>query len=219
MFHWEERITFQQKIKISFETGHYLVRTIETSDELHKVLALRRRAFPHLSERIKEFDYTADHLIAQDKLTGEICGAYRLSCSSHSKHFETEEDFNVNAMIKGPGVKVELAWACVAPEYRNGTVISALWEGIRSYLQLTRAQYAFGATSVMDSDGQRISDIQSLLKDLNSHPQNKSNKKILRALPTLLRAYILAGAFVFAQPIFDADLNCYDFMTVLEVNA
>ncbi|MGZ3743654.1 MAG: hypothetical protein ACXWRA_07370, partial [Pseudobdellovibrionaceae bacterium] len=95
--------------------------------------------------------------------------------------------------------------------------------------------YIFGITSVKDEPENILLIQQSLQsKELPFPvtPRNPHTKKfstyelkdevaprsLRRLLPTLFRAYLMAGALVCTQPSYDEDLNCYDFMTVIEVD-
>lgn len=239
-FFAENKEMFQQKIPLDFTVGHYRVRTIKTATELAEILKYRQELFPGLILRALHFDMEADHLIVEDLETQEVCGAYRISSSTFVKEFQTQEDFQISSFLKAPGVKVELAWAWVKEDYRNGTVISHLWHGVSEYLKQVKAHYVFGTTSVINFPLERIVLIQEILKrqgllfhkfsieplqdkksaellHFNVQPKINSSRKISRMLPTLLRAYLAVGALVCVQPAFDSDLNCYDFMTVWEV--
>jgi putative hemolysin len=227
---------FKQKISIDFHSDHYRIRTISSYDELQRVLALRQECFPALKQSNIQFDLDADHLIIEELTSNFLCGTYRITASTFTSQFQTQEDFQIAEFLKSPEIKAELAWACIHPAYRSGGTISLLWRGIISYLKIVDAKYVFGTTSVKDMAPERLSRIQDLLEENNCEYKSfpvkplspkvetlqrapeKAKKSSLRLLPALLRAYIFAGAFVCATPNFDYDLNCYDFMTILDMD-
>ena len=233
-------MSFNQKISLDFQCDHYRVRTISSVEDLAQVLALRQECFPLLKQSDLEFDLNADHIIVEDLNTQTLCGAYRIASSTFTSDFQTREDFQITEFLKIPEVKAELAWACIHPDYRNGSAIALLWRGITSYLKQIDAKYVFGTTSVNEMSPDRLSRIQEVLRENNCVYQdfpvkpvspktedpmmNRSSScsryegKSLRVLPALLRAYIFAGAFVCATPNFDFDLNCYDFMTIIDMD-
>ncbi|MBS1969549.1 MAG: GNAT family N-acetyltransferase [Bdellovibrionales bacterium] len=227
---------FSCKIPFELTIAPYRLRTIQNSDELNAVLELRKLCFNADIDKM-QFDLAADHLIVEDIEKKILCGTYRLTHSDFSTHFECEEDFEIPAFLEKNEAKLELAWACIHPEYRNGTIVSLLWRGITEVIKIRSAKYIFGTTSIK-GEPEDIARIQDALqgKELPFPvlPRRSHVRKILpldadtglstssaswrRLLPGLLRAYLMAGALVCAQPSYDIDLNCYDFMTVIDVD-
>jgi L-ornithine Nalpha-acyltransferase len=230
-------MVFRRKISFELTLQSYRLRTIQTSDELKAVLELRNQCFNAEIDKM-EFDLNADHLIVEDLDKKIICGTYRLTHSDFSQHFECEEDFEMPALLEKMDSKMELAWACIHPDYRNGGIVSLLWRGISEIIKTQPAKYIFGTTSIKGAPAD-IAKIQQGLqgKELpfpvlprRSHVKKAAAQDLLpsltpttaaswrRMLPGLLRAYLMAGALVCAQPSYDVDLNCYDFMTVIDVD-
>lgn len=181
------------------------------------VLDLRRRCFPKLTSIQSSHDMDADHLVVEDLSTGRICGAYRVLSTQKTKDFESAKDFDLTPILNKSGHKLELAWACIDPAYRDGRVVSRLWQGISAYIRATDASVVFGVTSLFEKDHAILQDIQNYLAEPVKAKKESSMHR--RLLPALLRAYLMAGAIVWAQPFFDEENNCYDFMTVLDVKA
>ena len=178
---------------------------------------------------------SAKHLTIRDE-RNQLIGTYRVTLSTDVENFESEEDFEFSELRKKPGIKAELAWACVHPEHRDGKVIHMLWRALTEYFKRKEVRYVFGLASVASKGAEQILDIISYLKKENfiltqSSIQARhsyfSEKTLVmeraessikkRLLPGLLRAYLMAGALVCLQPVFDPDLDCFDFMTVLEM--
>jgi putative hemolysin len=227
---------FRPKMPLDFCAPPFRVRTIRSSEDLQKVLELRRQCFEADIDKMP-FDLQADHLIVETMEDQRLCGTYRISHSDFCHGFECEEDFQMDSWLKKPGAKMELAWACVAPEHRHGRVLSLLWRGIRELARESQTKYVFGTTSIQGTPARLIeiqgalgefefiSDIQPQAAkychqlDSPSAPTPAAKKSFRRLIPNLLRAYIVAGALVCTQPSFDADLGCYDFMTVMDIDA
>ena len=181
------------------------------------VLDLRRRCFPKLTSIQSAHDMEADHLVVEDQETHRICGAYRVLSTQKTKSFESSKDFDLTPILKKSGEKLELAWACIDPAYRDGRVVSLLWQGISLYIRATGASVVFGVTSLFEKDHAILQDIKNYLAEpLKAKKESRVRRRLL---PALLRAYLMAGAIVWAQPFFDEENNCYDFMTVLEVES
>lgn len=222
-------------------------------EEWREVLDLRRRCFSSLSSIQSEHDTVADHLVVRDSSEGKLCGAYRIlsterflkfdlpAASANSTvsglglSFESGRDFDLAPILAKEGVKLELAWACIDPAYRDGRVVGLLWQGISDYIRQSGAKVIFGVTSVFEKDHAILPEIQKFLsenqtirmrQDSPVHRLEFAEPKAVvrpplrrRVLPALLRAYLMAGAIIWAQPFFDEENNCYDFMTVLEIES
>jgi putative hemolysin len=228
---------FRQKIAFELSVFPYRLRSIADSQDFKAVLQLREHCFQAKIDKLP-FDLQGDHLIVEDLRNGKICGTYRVSHSQFCKNFECEEDFQIQGFLQKGGNKLELAWACIDPEYRNGSILSLLWRGISEIAKQTKTQYIFGITSI----NEKVSDVAMIREALRHYelpmeikPQcekrchqlnayvlrdteKASAKSFRKLIPGLLRAYLLAGAFVCSEPSFDPDLNCFDFMTVMEVD-
>lgn len=191
--------------------------TISTLEEWREVLDLRRRCFSTLSSIQSEHDIEADHLVVRDLAAGNLCGAYRILSTEQASSFESSRDFDLAPILVKEGAKLELAWACIDPAYRDGRVVSLLWQGISDYIRQTGARIIFGVTSVFEKDHAILPEIQKYLAEAKPEKARESVRR--RMLPALLRAYLMAGAIIWAQPFFDEENNCYDFMTVLEIES
>lgn len=217
--------------------SQFQVNWCKDESSLREVLKLRKLCFPAIKEYLSEADLLAHHLVIRDH--EQVIGAYRVTLSTQTSRFETEDDFLIEEFKQKPGVKVELAWACVHPDYRDGRVIHHLWRALSEFFKEHHVRYVFGLASVTTEGSDQVLDIMSYLKNENyimaqnsiraRHGYFSENAVILeratskpmrkRLLPSLLRAYLMAGALVCLQPVFDADLDCYDFMTVLDVDS
>lgn len=151
---------FRNKVPLRLERGDYLVKTIETPDELERVLQLRYSIF-HREYKGKLFpvgvdwedlDPVADHLVIVDKRSGKFVGTYRLIASPYSSRFYSQSEFQLTDFLELPGTKLELSRACVRREYRNGVVLQLLWRGLTEYFRKVGADYVFGCCSVQTMD-------------------------------------------------------------------
>jgi len=216
------------------QANQFRMEWCNSEEDLLDVLRLRKICFPTIKEFLSESDLLGRHLIVRTE-DGILCGAYRVTLSNQVHSFEAEEDFILNDLMKKSGIKAELAWACVHPDYRDGRVIHLMWRGLGEFFKAHKVRYVFGLASITNEGTDQLLDIVSYLKNQNymiSHEAIKarhgffSEKALVmerpvcsmkrRLLPGLLRAYIMAGALVCLQSVFDPDLDCYDFMTVLD---
>ena len=84
------------------------------------------------------FDAVCDHLLVEDKRSGEVVGTYRLQTGAraaqrHGYYSEREFDFTPFEPLR-PHM-LELGRACIHADHRSFTVLSLLWRGIRAYAE------------------------------------------------------------------------------------
>lgn len=222
---------------------HYELKTVDNRIELMQALKLRHDVFG--SEMgacfgneldYDEYDQSADLLIIKDTKKDIVIGTYRMISSKYSKKFYSEEQYNLKEFKKSDAHKIELSRACIHPDYRNGIVLGVLWKGIVEYATKSNSKYLFGVSSVwtdseplakgiyrvFEESGQIGNDFSVeprgpyRLKNFESglaYPKQESSKHV----PSLLRAYLKAGAKVYGEPTFDSDFKTMDFFTVLNL--
>lgn len=210
----------------------------------HQVFVLENPSFEIRKNSIQtDYDLTARHLIVVDEETHRVVGSYRLTASSWSTHFECARVCVLKDYLKSPGVKLEAACACISNPHRTGLVIALLWKGLAEAIRLTHAKSVLGLTSLFNADwsvatlmhryfrdeglrheqyfsqptfaGQNKRFPQSLLEGPPLTSEEK--RKVQSELPPLCRSYLKAGATIASQPLYDENLNCFDFLTILDL--
>jgi len=168
---------FRAHIPILIEKKNYIVKTADSTEELHQALKLRHTVFiSELLHRNKKngmdrdrFDRSCDHLLIIDRRDGKVIGTYRLQSSLHTRKWYTATEFHMRRIVKRlPGNKLELGRACVHPDHRNGITIALLWEGIAAYVAASETTYMFGCSSIKTMDREEIRSIYYYLKQ-NGH--------------------------------------------------
>jgi len=229
---------------IQMETTNYILKTAQTIEELLKVFELRYQIFlqnksggKKINYDIDEFDHLCDHLIIIDKNSDNIIGTYRVFCSNRSNTFYSANEFQLTSLLNQSGVKLELGRACIHPDFRNGSIIDLLWNGIAQYIKKTNAHYLFGCTSIYTTSPREAFSLYQYMKDKNwannkfeIKPTDLYRIKLQRAdhishsffnpgenIPPLLKSYIAAGAKISSPPALDQEFECIDFLTILEM--
>lgn len=249
---WDIRIsprflTYAPTYKIYIETNQYILRTAETLEELMQLFELRYDCFlrDHYQELrndgfdLDSFDSLCDHLAIIDRTSKKIIGTYRILTDTMTKHFYSQNEFDLGQFPKLQGKKMELGRACISLAHRNGHVIDLLWKGICQFVQQTNSRYLFGCSSVTTTSPQKseklmayFQELGALDSSLNIRPTEKYHMNLKSTLPTLspqdfeeckrltpplLRSYINAGAKIYGQPALDKEFNCIDFLTILDL--
>lgn len=184
--------TYRPNINIEFETGRFIVKTIENGIDLEKLLRLRYRVFLNElnhSDIINGIDYDKydlkfDHLAVIDKESGDFVGTYRLNSSQFNSSFYSESEFHMDKILSLKGSKLELGRACIEPAFRDGATMGALLKGIGRYIEATDSRYVIGCSSVYRTDSFRVALIHSFVeknyyspKELRVKPKQKYKVK------------------------------------------
>lgn len=192
---------------------------------------------------IDRLDFSFDHLIVKDLKNDRVIACYRVLSSQvkHKvSHYYSEGEFELGEFLQLPGNKLELGRACVHKDFRKGTVIALLWKGLMEYAKRAQARWLFGCASVTRKDFEKVGAFLSYL-DKNSsslegyeispkksydpkkhgisfsripHEEGCEAKQPLGGLVTM---YLKAGARISPQFAYDADFDCLDFFTVMNL--
>jgi len=234
-----KEISIPFKLDLEFETERFLVKTVKTQTELRQALTLRHDVFfknlPHKQNLSRmdqdEYDFDSDHLIVIEKKSKKIIGNYRIrSCLFHDR-FYSESEFQIQDFLKNKsGSVLEVGRACVDPDFRSGVVIQLLWRGLTSYMKQTGARYLFGCTSISVHIPFLIENVWKIINEKNLLNKEFSVKPIISydfkeiknapfEMPSLLGAYLKAGAQILGAPAYDAEFECADFLTLLDTES
>lgn len=233
------------KCNLRIERSGFVVKTLDSEDEILAALRLRHTIF-HQEQNgrtlpsgldVDEIDQVCDHLAVIEMATGRVIGAYRLTSSVHSSLFYSSKRFELGRFLDLPGVKLELGRACVDKSYRNGIVLHLLWRGVIEYAKRIGARYLFGSASlrtVKPADARAVYEYlrqeghTSSAFPLTTRPQHLalsgqqdavSDEEVHRLIPPLFQSYLRAGAKICSEPALDSFLGSTDFLVVLDREA
>ncbi|GBF42800.1 GNAT family N-acetyltransferase [Leptospira levettii] len=223
------------------------VRLAENQLEIERALALRYEVFnlemgeglPQSSATRKdrdEYDLYCHHLIVIDKSTEDkkIVGTYRILTRQNAKNgigFYSENEFDITSIYNLPDEIAEVGRSCVHPEYRDGSVISLLWQGLAEFMNKHNVRYLMGCGSIHSTDASVASQSYGFLKakdaiapeefrvypnpdyvlpgfDANFHVEDP--KSISKNIPPLLKGYLRVGAKICGIPALDSVFGTTD---------
>ena len=229
----------------------YKVALAETPEQIDEVLALRYKVFnielkqglesSHLTGRDRDkYDEFCDQLIVIDIKTNKIVGTYRLhrfdrALEGHG--FYSQAEFDLTKLLDANLRILEIGRACIDNEYRDGSVMNALWYGLASYMQFFDLEYTCGCVSLStESTAETASLIYHYAKENNKlvHEKwrvepNKNNQvigfddqlnieitpKTKRLLPPLMRGYFAISCKLGGAPAYDHEFKVIDFFIFL----
>ena len=192
------------------------------------------------------FDPFNDHLIlidksrVQDALNG-VVGVYRLltdtrAVDAGSFYSENEYDLSV---IKSSGRKLlELGRSCLHPDYRGGTAMYHLWQGLAEYVSEHEIEILFGVASFHGTDLGSLAAPLTLLHNRHLAPEDLrvtakppharsmnilpaadlDNRAAMLDVPALIKAYLRLGGFVGDGAFVDYGFNTTDVCLVMDTD-
>lgn len=242
-----EKKILRPLIDVHFENEFYEVKTANHPEELAQVLRLRFEVFfrEFSTQKVTSLfpydidmhDFVCDHLIVKDKTNDKVIACYRL-LSSKAQHkagrFYSEGEFIIDELVNSTENKLELGRACVHKDYRKGTVIGLLWKGLISYARKSETRYMFGCSSINRKDFSNLPQIMEsierkdgFIKDFEIGVQPKYRMKFevdssngeseSGGMNSLMHMYILAGAKMGRTLAYDAEMDCLDMFTLMDM--
>ncbi|MCD8525688.1 MAG: GNAT family N-acetyltransferase [Alphaproteobacteria bacterium] len=200
------------------------VRLAKSASEIEAAQKLRYRVFyeeykalptDEISAQKRDFDEYdayADHLIVIDHEGGanNIVGTYRLlrrEKADECGHFYSAQEYDLSQLLDTGASLLELGRSCVLPDYRAGSVLQLLWQGIANYIMDHKIDLMFGCASLHSTDieelaaplsymyhyhlapyGLRPRAVDGRFIEMNRMPQSEIDPKAMfAALPPLIK--------------------------------
>ncbi len=231
----------------------FVVKLAQTSDEVRAAQGLRYDVFvremggsgdlvDHQSGlEIDRFDPYFKHLIAIHKETGKVAGVYRIldgDRAAKAGQFYSEDEFDLT-VLKSSGRKLlELGRSCLHPDFRGGSAMYHLWNGLAQYVRSNEIEILFGVASFPGTNPEAHAESMSLLHHSHLAPQNLrvkarskngqrmkflpadqiDRRRAMLKTPTLIKAYLRLGGFVGEGAFIDHAFNTTDICLVLDVD-
>jgi putative hemolysin len=209
------------------QTLRFLVFNLELNEGLEQSFATLLDADP--------FDEICDHLLVEDRRTGEVVGTYRLQAgrvAAQHRGYYSAQEFDLSPLDPLRDQMIELGRACVHSQHRNLTVLGLLWKGISDYARARGGRYLIGCSSLSSQDPAVGAAVYS---DLSHRfliaepfriqplpelacPLDRLAERYQRP-PKLLSAYLSLGAKICGAPALDREFKTIDFLTFLDLDA
>ena len=190
------------------------------------------------------FDDHVDHLVLVDtrrdpSTLDHVVGVYRLTSSKAAEAlggFYSEGEYDLSRLKTSGRTLLELGRSCVHADHRGGTAMYLLWNALGTYVEETGAEVLFGVASFHGQDPMAIAPALSLLhhahlapEDLRVHaipdafqpmdliPADQIDRPAaMRAVPSLIKAYLRLGGFVGDGAFIDRAFNTIDVCLVMD---
>jgi len=176
------------------------------------------------------FDPFCEHLLVRsvdgNGDPGEVVGTYRVLTPDAARRaggYYCDAEFDLTRLRSLRPRLAELGRACVAPGWRDGGVILALWGALADFLARNRFDHAIGCASVsMRDGGHQAASLWARLAQTHPAPIEWQVRPRLplpvaaldRGLevptPALIKGYLRCGARVLGAPAWDPDFGAAD---------
>lgn len=233
--------------------GQITVRLAESDAEIEAAQKLRYRVFyeeykaqstPEITAQKRDFDEydpIADHLVVIDHDGGphNIVGTYRLLRREKADtlgHFYSSQEYDLSQLLESGASLLELGRSCVLPNYRAGSVLQLLWQGIATYIMDHKIDLMFGCASLHSTNleelahplsymyhyhlapqGLRPRAVDGRFIDMNIIPKDSIDPKaVFTALPPLIKGYLRVGALIGDGAVIDPIFNTTDVCIVAQ---
>ena len=184
---------------------------------------------------IDQFDQHSQHLLVRNTENNTIVGTTRLISPTpqYKKpvRFYSESEFDLANVLRLPGRFMEVGRTCIHADYRNGSTIAVLWQGLARMMVMHDVDYLIGCASIPLDDGganaaaimQRIRDKHLAVPELRVYPHKSPPPPTTSAIgtinmPSLLKAYLRLGATICGEPYWDSKFNVADVFVLLDRN-
>lgn len=228
--------------KALIETGRYRARPAVDDGDLARAQALRARLFrgdPGLSDA-DAFDPLCRHVLIEDAATGALVCTWRLfdlADGARIGESYSAQFYDLVPLSGYAGRMVEMGRFCIAPEARDADVLRVAWGAMTRIVDTEGIDMMFGCSSFPGTDEAAYLDTFALLGTRHLAPRRwrprvkapdvvrfarrpgrtPDLRTALKAMPPLLRTYLLMGGWVSDHAVRDRDLGTLHVFTGLEV--
>lgn len=227
----------------AFLGAKYKARFAESQADIEVAQRLRFQGFRGNSEGLDkdQFDPICTHVLVEETKTGKLACCFRLLPLKGGAEIDrsySAQYYDLSALETYEGNMVEMGRFCIDPEYRDPDVLRIAWGAMTAYVEDNDVELLFGCSSFSGTESDVYMDAFALLKERHLAPKrwlprvkapavfNFANKLSLRkpnlklamkAMPPLLRTYLVMGGWVSDHAVVDRDLNTLHVFTGLEV--
>jgi putative hemolysin len=183
------------------------------------------------------FDPHCEHLLLIDRLRGEAVGTARLmdvEGAARAGGFATEAEFDIAPLRRSGRRLLEVGRTCLRRDWRGGTALLRLWQGVARRAEAAGAELLFGLASFPGTDPATHAEALALIAreclapeslrpaahrpvPLDPWPDRPLDRRAAAlALPPLVKTYLRLGAWAGEGACADPDLGLLDLCMVLD---
>jgi L-ornithine Nalpha-acyltransferase len=226
------------------EAGRYRARLAAGPADIARAQALRARVFrgDGAAEDGDAFDPICRHVLIEEAQSGALVCCYRLLAVENGSRIGesySAQFYELGSLAGYDGAMVEVGRFCIAPETRDGDVLRLAWAALTRIIDEEGISMLFGCSSFEGIDEKDYLDAFALLRARHIAPRKwlprvkapqvfrfaarlrrkPDARRGFKAMPPLLRTYLMMGGWVSDHAVIDRDLGTLHVFTGLEVGA
>lgn len=185
------------------------------------------------------FDAFCDHLLLIDLKTDTVVGVYRVMQRAQADAaggFYSASEYDLSPLLETNRPLLEMGRSCLHRDYRGGVALFHLWSGLADYIADHQIELMFGVASFHGTNVTQFGEPLSLLHHRHLAPEQLRVKarpeayqdmdliaedqldrtSAMRAMPSLIKAYLRLGGFVGQGAYIDDVFNTTDVCLILD---
>ncbi|MCH2078685.1 MAG: GNAT family N-acetyltransferase [Rhodobacteraceae bacterium] len=184
-----------------------------------------------------------DHLMLIDRRRQEpdhVIGVYRLrpGAGEAGPGYYCAGEYDLGKLTGSGRRLLELGRSCLDPEFRGGSAMYLMWQGLAGYIQERGIEILFGVASFQGTNVEEMAPALSLLHHRHLAPAELrvraldasyqkmdliseadiNRREAMAQVPALMKAYLRLGGFVGEGAFIDRPFNTTDVCLILDIS-
>ncbi|MGH1576945.1 GNAT family N-acetyltransferase [Planktotalea sp.] len=226
--------------QVLLQKGRYRARQSQAPEDIKAAQSLRALAFE--CDDADELDAHCTHILVEDTNTGEVQCCFRMLCltahdvsQSYSAQF-----YDLSALEHFEGAMVEMGRFCTHPKASaNPDILRMAWGAMTVFVDANKIELLFGCSSFRGVHTEDYLDSFAVLSARHLAPKRWlprvkapnvfrfsraasgafNIKRAMRAMPPLLKTYLMMGGWVSDHAVIDRKMNTLHVFTGVEIRA
>ncbi len=224
--------------------SRYVTRYAADESDVRKAQALRFKCFVG-GEGVDadQFDSVCKHVLVEELSSGKLVCCFRflpLENGSEIARSYSAQFYELSRLARYQRRMVEMGRFCIDADCKDPGILRAAWGAMTAYVDENDVGMLFGCSSFKGTKADEYFDAFALLKDRHLAPSHWLPKikapsvfrfasrlrlrqpdlsLAMRAMPPLLRTYLMMGGWVSDHAVIDRDLGTLHVFTGVEVKS
>ncbi len=222
--------------------GRYRARLVDGAAGITAAQSLRALAFGTGATDEDRFDTICTHLLVEEHKTGALVCCARILMLADGKNLErcyAAQFYDLSALKGFRAPMAELGRFCIHPDWSDPDILRLAWAKLAGFVDENAIGMLFGCSSFAGTETAPYQDTFAMLRARYLAPRRwlprikapdvfryatghvcpPDVKRALRAMPPLLRSYLMMGGWVSDHAVVDRQMNTLHVFTGLEIDA
>ena len=228
--------------RTSHSSGRFRARMARGDSDIAAAQRLRALAFRTGTQDRDGFDDRCLHLLVEDSGSGLLVCCARVMMVNDDRDLErcySAQFYDLSALSGFDGPMAELGRFCIHPDWTDPDILRLAWGKLAGFVDDNNIGMLFGCSSFAGTETETYLDTFAMLRARHLAPRRwlprkkapdvfryakgrvrrPDMKRALRAMPPLLRSYLMMGGWVSDHAVVDRQMNTLHVFTGLEIDA